>query len=157
MRRVSFATAATRQHKHAIVKCSIRDITERKRAEASLSRLAAIVESSEDAIVSKALDGTIMSWNASAERMFGYSAGEMLGRHISILAPPERPCEVPALLERIRLGERVDHFETVRVRKDGRRIDVSVTISPIRDISGKVLGAAAIRSEERSEERRVGK
>ena len=125
----------------------IRDITERKRAEASLSRLAAIVESSEDAIVSKALDGTIMSWNAGAERMFGYSAGEMLGRHISILAPPERPCEVPAMLERIKLGERVDHFETVRVRKDGRRIDVSVTISPIRDVSGKVLGAAAIKRE----------
>ena len=125
----------------------IRDITERKRAEASLSRLAAIVESSEDAIVGKALDGTIMSWNAGAERMFGYSAGEMLGRHISILAPPERPCEVPAMLERIKLGERVDHFETVRVRKDGRRIDVSVTISPIRDVSGKVLGAAAIKRE----------
>ena len=125
----------------------IRDITERKRAEVSLSRLAAIVESSEDAIVSKALDGTIMSWNAGAERMFGYSAGEMLGRHISILAPPERPCEVPAMLERIKLGERVDHFETVRVRKDGRRIDVSVTISPIRDVSGKVLGAAAIKRE----------
>jgi PAS domain S-box-containing protein len=125
----------------------IRDITERKRAEASLSRLAAIVESSEDAIVGKALDGTIMSWNAGAERMFGYSAGEMLGRHISILAPPDRPCEVPAMLERIRLGERVDHFETVRVRKDGRRIDVSVTISPIRDVSGKVLGAAAIKRE----------
>jgi PAS domain S-box-containing protein len=125
----------------------IRDITERKRAEASHSRLAAIVESSEDAIVGKALDGTIMSWNAGAERMFGYSAGEMLGRHISILAPPDRPCEVPTMLERIRLGERVDHFETVRVRKDGRRIDVSVTISPIRDVSGKVLGAAAIKRE----------
>ena len=125
----------------------IRDITERKRAEEALSRLAAIVESSEDAIVGKTLDGTIMSWNAGAERMFGYSAEEVKGRHISMLAPPDRPCEVPAILERIKRGERVDHFETVRVRKDGRRIDVSVTISPIKDAAGKVLGASAIKRD----------
>ena len=125
----------------------IRDITERKRTEEALSRLAAIVESSEDAIVGKSLDGTIVSWNAGAERMFGYSAGEVKGRHISMLAPPDRPCEVPALLERIKRGERVDHFETVRVRKDGRRIDVSVTISAIKDATGKVLGASAIKRD----------
>jgi len=125
----------------------IRDISERKRAEEGRSRVAAIVESSDDAILAKSLDGTIMSWNAGAERMFGYSALEVLGRHISILAPPERPCEVPALLARIKRGERVDHFETVRVRKDGRRIDVSVTISAIKDAAGKILGASAIKRD----------
>ena len=125
----------------------IRDITERKRTEEALSQLAAIVESSEDAIVAKSLDGTILSWNSGAERMFGYSVGEVKGRHISMLAPPERPCEVPALLERIKRDERVEHFETVRVRKDGQRIDVSVTISAIKDATGKVLGASAIKRE----------
>ena len=125
----------------------IRDITERKRSEEALFRLAAIVESSEDAIVGKTLDGTIVSWNAAAERMFGYSVEEVKGRHISILAPPDRVCEVSAVLERIKRGERVDHFETVRVGKDGRRIDVSVTISPIKDATGKVLGASAIKRE----------
>ena len=125
----------------------IRDITERKRSEDTLARLAAIVESSDDAIVGKTLDGTIVSWNGGAERMFGYSVGEVKGRHISMLAPPERPCEVPALLEKIKRGERVDHFETVRVRKDGRRIDVSVTISAIKDAAGKILGAAAIQRD----------
>ena len=125
----------------------IRDITERKRTEAELSRLAAIVQSSDDAIVSKSLDGIILTWNAGAERMFGYSAGEMLGHHISILAPPDRPCEMSAILEKIRQGERVDHFETVRVRKDGGRIDVSVTISPVRSATGQILGAAAIKRE----------
>ena len=125
----------------------IRDITERKRAEESLSRLAAIVECSDDAIVGKNLDGTIVTWNAGAERMFGYSHGEVKGRHISILVPPDRPCEIPAMLARIKLGEHVDHFETVRVRKDGRRIDVSITISAIKDGAGKILGASAIKRD----------
>jgi two-component system, LuxR family, sensor kinase FixL len=125
----------------------VRDITERKRTEAELSRLAAIVESSDDAIISKNLDGTIVTWNAGAEQMFGYSAGEVLGRHISILAPPDSSCELSAILEKIRRGERVDHFETVRVRKDGRRIDVSVTISPVRSATGQILGAAAIKRD----------
>ncbi len=125
----------------------IRDITERKRIEEAKFQLAAIVESSEDAIVAKNLDGTIFAWNAGAERMFGYSLSEVKGRHISMLAPPEHPCEIPALLERIRRGERVDNFETVRVRKDGRRIEVSVTISAIKDATGKVLGASAIKRE----------
>jgi PAS domain S-box-containing protein len=125
----------------------VRDITERKRAEEALSRLAAIVENSDDAIVSKSLDGLIVGWNAGAERMFGYSFGEVKGRHISMLAPPDRPCEVPALLARIKRGERVDHFETARVRKDGRRIDVSVTISAIKDAAGQILGASAIKRD----------
>lgn len=124
-----------------------RDITERKRAEEARSQLAAIVDSSEDAIIAKSLDGLILSWKGGAERIFGYSAGEMLGRHISILAPPDRPCEIPALLERIKHGERVDHFETVRARKDGRRIDVSVTLSPIKDTAGKVVGVSAIKRD----------
>lgn len=123
------------------------DITQRRLAEESRASLAAIVESSEDAIVSQALDGTIMSWNAGAERIFGYSAGEVIGRHISILAPPERPCEIQGILERIKRGDRVPHFETVRVRKDGQRIDVSVSVSPIKDATGKVLGASAIKRD----------
>ncbi len=144
---MDLSVAEARAGRRANLRGIVRDITERKRAEEARSRLAAIVESSEDAIVAKSLDGTIMTWNAGAERMFGYSAGEVLGRHISILAPPERPCEVPAILERIKRGERVEHFETVRIRKDGRRIDVSVTISPIKDATGKVLGASAIKRD----------
>jgi PAS domain S-box-containing protein len=105
------------------------------------------LESSDDAIITKKLDGIIVTWNAGAERIFGYSAGEMVGRHISLLAPPERPSEVPAILERIKQGERVDHFETMRIRKDGRRIDVSVTISAIKDAAGKILGASAIKRD----------
>jgi PAS domain S-box-containing protein len=125
----------------------VRDITERKLAEESLSHLAALVESSEDAIVSKSLDGTILTWNKGAERMFGYTANEAIGRHISMLAPPDRPCEVNGILERIRRGESVGHQETVRVRKDGRRIDVFITISPIKDGNGNVLAASSIKRD----------
>ena len=106
--------------------------------------LAAIVESSDDAIVSKDLDGVVTSWNASAERIFGYTADEMIGRPISILVPPERPEDEPAILAKLRLGERIDHYETVRIRKDGERIDISVTISPIRDESGVIVGASKV-------------
>jgi carbon storage regulator CsrA len=129
------------------VLAAIVDITERKRTEEERSRLAAIVETSEDAIVVKSLDGTILNWNAAAERIFGYSAQEMIGRHISVLAPPDRPCEIPAILERIKRGERVEHFETVRIRKDGRRVDLSVTVSPLRDATGTVVGASAIKRD----------
>jgi PAS domain S-box-containing protein len=122
----------------------IRDITERKRAERERSQLAAIVESSDDAIIGKGLNGTIVSWNAGAERIYGYSAQEAKGRMISLIAPPDRPDEVPAILERIEHGGRVDHFETVRIGKEGRRIDVSLTVSPVRDATGKVIGASAI-------------
>ncbi len=126
---------------------SIVDITERKRAEEARSRLAAIVESSEDGIVAQGLDGTVLSWNAAAERIFGYSADEMVSRNISVLAPPDHPCEVAAILERIKRGESVDRYETVRVRKDGRRIDVSVTTSPLKDSTGKVVGASSIKRD----------
>jgi two-component system CheB/CheR fusion protein len=121
-----------------------RDVTERRRAEEANLRLAAIVESSDDAIIGKTLDGIIMSWNAGAERIFGYSAEEVLGRHISILAPPERSDEIPKILERIRSGERIDHYETIRRRKDGQRIRISLTVSPIRDASGKIIGISKI-------------
>ena len=122
----------------------VRDITDRKRAEETRSQLAAIVESSEDAIIGKTLDGTITSWNTGAERLYGYSAAEVKGRPISLLVPPENADELPSILRRIKRGEGVDHYETVRVRKDGQRIDVSLTVSPIKDASGQIVGASAI-------------
>ena len=120
------------------------DITERKQAEEVRSHLAAIVESSDDAIISKTLEGKIVSWNPGAERIYGYTAEEMLGLPISLLVPPDRSEEVPSILERLGHGERLEHFETTRVRKDGHRIEVSVTISPIRDSTGAVVGASVI-------------
>jgi len=111
---------------------------------ADLARLAAIVESSDDAIVSKNLDGIIASWNPGAEQLFGYSAHEIIGKPMAMLVPPDRSTEEPAILARIARGETTDHFETVRVGKDGRKIDVSVTISPIRDGQGRIVGASKI-------------
>jgi PAS domain S-box-containing protein len=108
------------------------------------AQLAAIVTGSDDAIVSKNLDGVVQSWNTGAERIFGYTAAEMIGRPIVILLPPERIDEEATILSKIRAGERVDHFETIRVHKDGRRLDISVTISPIKDASGTVIGASKI-------------
>jgi PAS domain S-box-containing protein len=107
-------------------------------------RFRAIVESSDDAIVSKDLNGIVRSWNPAAERIFGYAAAEMIGRPIEVLFPPDRMDEEPQILERLRRGERVDHFETVRVRKDGTLIDVSVTISPVLSQTGEVIGASKI-------------
>ena len=108
------------------------------------ARLASIIESSDDAIASKNLQGIITSWNFGAERLFGYAAAEVVGLPMAILVPPERSSEESTILARIARGETTDHFETVRVRKDGRRIDVSVTISPVRDSSGQVIGASKI-------------
>jgi two-component system, chemotaxis family, CheB/CheR fusion protein len=108
------------------------------------ARLAAIVESSDDAIVGKSLDGIVTSWNAGAERLFGYTAEEMIGQPIARLVPLDRRDDLPQILDSIRRGVRVDHFETERIRKDGRRIYVSLTISPIRDDSGVVVGASKI-------------
>ena len=121
-----------------------RDITERKRAEEERARLVAIVESSDDAIIAKTLDGIITSWNTGAEKLYGYTAEETVGRPISMLVPPERPDEIPRILESIRRGERVDHFETVRVTKDGRRLDISLTVSPIKNSAGAIVGASTI-------------
>ncbi len=106
--------------------------------------LAAIVESSDDAIISKSLKGIITTWNLSAERLFGYTADEAIGRPITILIPEDRLGEEPAILTRINAGERVDHFETIRRRKDGTLIDISLTISPIRSCDGKIIGASKI-------------
>jgi PAS domain S-box-containing protein len=121
-----------------------RDITERKQAEEARARLAAIVESSEDAIIAKTLEGVITDWNRGAQRIYGYSAEEVLGKPINILVPSERPNEIPMILERLRRGESIDHYETVRVAKDGRRLDISLTISPIKDSAGNVAGASTI-------------
>lgn len=106
--------------------------------------LAAIVESSDDAIVSKSLNGVVTTWNSGAERLFGYTADEAIGKQITIVIPPDRLDEEPAILARIQAGERVDHFETIRRRKDGSLIDISLTISPIRDGNGKIIGASKI-------------
>ncbi len=119
------------------------DITERKQAEMAAKRLAAIVESSDDAIIGKDLNGVVTSWNSGAERLFGYTAEEMIGTEISRLVPPERPDEEPAILARLRRGEFIDHYETVRLTKDGSRIHVALTVSPIVD-GGKVIGASKI-------------
>ncbi len=108
------------------------------------ARLAAIVASSDDAIVSKDLNGIVQSWNEGAERIFGYTAPEMIGQSINILFPPDRQDEEPKILERLRRGERVDHFETIRVHKSGRLVNVSVTISPVKGASGKIIGASKI-------------
>ena len=113
-------------------------------SEKDTSLLAAIVESSDDAIIGKSLDGVILSWNPAAERMFGYTAAEAVGNPMTFIFPPERLDEEPAILARIFRGERIEHFETVRLRKDGSRIDVSVTISPVRDADGRIVGASKI-------------
>ena len=121
-----------------------RDITERRQAEEVRLRLGAIVESSDDAIIGKTLGGVITSWNKGAERLYGYAAEEAVGRPISMLVTPDRPQEIPDILARLKRGERIDHFETTRVRKDGEVIDVSLTISPIRNAEGTITGASTI-------------
>jgi PAS domain S-box-containing protein len=125
----------------AAVNC-FQDVTERRLAEDAALRLVAIVESSDDAIVGKDLDGSITSWNAGAERIFGYAAEEIIGKPITILIPPDYQKEEEAIIERIRRGQRVEHFETVRQRKHGSLIDLSMTISPVKNSQGKVIGAS---------------
>ena len=120
------------------------DIDDQKRAEDALIRLAAIVETSEDAIYSKDLQGYIQSWNRGAEKMYGYSAYEMIGQHVSVLSPPDRRDEIEEMLEMLRHGESIEHVETVRLRKDGKPVEISVTISPIRTSDGVITGASTI-------------
>lgn len=120
------------------------DVTERREAEEARRRLAAIVESSDDAIASKDLNGIVTSWNKSAERMFGYKAAEIIGKPVLLIIPPELHRDEDMILSKIRRGERIEHFETVRVTKSGERIDVSLTISPVKDRNGNVIGAAKI-------------
>lgn len=127
-----------------IVSSTIRDVSERRKAEEQRSQLAAIVDSSDDAIIGKTLDGIIRTWNGGAERLFGFRGEEVIGKHISVLLPPGRLGEEPEIIERIKLGERVQAFETVRRRKDGHDIDVSVSISAIHDSRGKIVGASKL-------------
>jgi hypothetical protein len=147
----------------AIVLSVIRDISDHKRIENELrhaseelerrksrelrdsqNRMALIVDSSQDAIIGKNLDGIITQWNKGAEQIYGYHAAEIIGQNISILCPPDRPDEVPAILEKIRKGNRVEYFESVRVTKDGRRLNMSISVSPIHDGDGNIIGASAI-------------
>jgi PAS domain S-box-containing protein len=121
-----------------------RDVTERRKVEQSTRFLASIVESSDDAIVGKDVNGIVTSWNRGAERIFGYSADEMVGQPIATIAPPDRADEMPAILERIKRGEQVEHFDTVRRAKDGQLTPISLTVSPIKDEDGNIIGASKI-------------
>jgi PAS domain S-box-containing protein len=127
-----------------LVSGAVRDITERMQGEQASRLLAAIVESSHDAIVSKTLNGVITSWNKGAERLFGYAAEEAVGQNITLIIPPERRDEERTILEQVTRGQRIDHFETVRMRKDGTLLDVSLTISPMKDASGSVVGVSKL-------------
>ncbi|HWN42875.1 MAG TPA: PAS domain S-box protein [Thermoanaerobaculia bacterium] len=121
-----------------------RDVSGSRRAEEAQARLAAIVESSDDAIISKTLDGIIRTWNAGAERIFGYTAEEAVGRSITLIIPPDRLDEEREILGRLTRGERIEHYETLRMAKDGRHLDISLTVSPIRDGEGRVIGASKV-------------
>ncbi|HEY7889029.1 MAG TPA: PAS domain S-box protein [Steroidobacteraceae bacterium] len=141
----------------------VRDITHERLAESARAHLAAIVEYSDDAIVSKTLEGTIRSWNRAAERLFGHTAEEAVGQPVTLIIPAERESEENEILERLRRGERIEHFETVRVAKSGRRIDVSLTISPIRNAQGVIVGASKVardisekKASEQAQRRTIG-
>src|SRR5215472_11980311 len=141
---VALAISATKVNGSPIFTAYLRDITERKRAEETNRRLAAIIESSGDAIISKDLDEIITSWNKEAERLFGYGADEIIGKPISVLVPPNRHNEELGIIERLRQGERVLRYETVHLRRDGATLDVSLAVSPIRDSTGNIIGASKI-------------
>src|SRR6185369_8946416 len=146
-----------------LVLSAIRDVSERKRIEEELNRanaelnertnrqlweyrarLASIIDSSEDAIIGKDLNGIVTSWNKGAEHVYGYSADEMVGNSITKISPADRPDEIPGILRKIRRGETVSHFESVRVTKDGRHLNISLSVSPIRDTDGTIVGASVI-------------
>jgi len=143
---VSLTISPVRQKTGKVIGVSkiARDITEHRQMNIARARLAAIVESAEDAILSKDLNGVITSWNQAAERTFGYSEAEMVGASILKLVPEELRSEEAGILKKIRNGERIDHYETVRLTKDGQRVNVSLTISPLRDAAGKVVGASKV-------------
>ncbi len=141
-----------------VIQCNIRDVTARQKADEAMARLAAIVQSSDDAIVSKSLDGIVTSWNAGAEQVFGYAAHEMVGQPILRLIPPERRQEEVDILAAVRRGESIRHLDTLRVRKDGSLIDVSITTSAIKDAAGKIIGASKVArdiTERKQAERRL--
>ncbi|MFF3885821.1 SpoIIE family protein phosphatase, partial [Streptomyces sp. NPDC001914] len=123
---------------------AVRDVSDRKRAEARINELAGLVESSQDAILAKTLDGHITYWNAAAQRLYGYSRAEVMGKHVSLLATTERRSEIDMLLDRLRSGEKVEHFETLRLTRSGALLDVDITLWPTRDADGTVIGACAI-------------
>ncbi len=123
---------------------SVFDISDRKAAEEANARIAAIVESSDDAIVSKSLDGIVRSWNPSAEKIFGYTAEEAVGKHISLIIPEDRLSEEDDVLSRLKRGEKIDHFETIRRAKDGRLLNIMLTVSPVKDRNGNVIGASKV-------------
>ena len=127
-----------------LVSAAVRDVSERKRAEERINELAGLVESSQDAILAKTLDGRITYWNAAAQRLYGYTPAQVIGRHVSVLAPDERRFEIDALMERLGGGERVEHFETLRLTRSGELLDVDITLWPSRAADGTVFGACAI-------------
>ncbi|HEY2359785.1 MAG TPA: PAS domain S-box protein [Candidatus Angelobacter sp.] len=143
---VSLTVSPIKDDKGTIVGAAkiVRDITRQKKLEEAALRLAAIVESSGDAIASKDLNGIITSWNRSAEKLFGYKAEEIIGKSVMVIIPPELHHDEHMILSKIRRGEKIEHFETIRVHKNGERIEVSLTISPIKDENGNVIGAAKI-------------
>ena len=172
---VEISLSPVSTEKGAFVLSAIRDISDRKRIAEELrraneelhrrtteqlgeyrSRLASIIDSSEDAILSKDLNGTITSWNKGAERIYGYTPEEVVGKHISLLIPSDRPDEIPEILRKIARGERVEHHESVRVTKDGRRLDVSVSVSPLRNAAGDIVGASAIARDITAQKRAEG-
>src|ERR1700723_879621 len=127
-----------------LVSSAIRDVSVRRRTEEDLRRLASIVEFSDDAIIGKTLDGIITSWNAGAERIYGYRASEAIGKSITMLVPAGRPSEIPAIMERSKAGKTTRHFMTRRVTKDGEEVQIELTMSPIRDALDNVVGASAV-------------
>lgn len=143
-REVEFVSNVYDEDGRQVIQCNIRDITERKRLELARERLVVIEKYSDDAIISKDLAGKIITWNTAAEKMFGYLREEVVGRPIMLIVPPDHAEEESVILARVTKGESVDHLETVRVRKDGTPIDVSVSISPIKDSNGRVTGASKI-------------
>src|SRR5882724_754880 len=141
---VALAISATEIDGSPVFTAYLRDITEQKRIEDANRRLAAIIESSGDAIISMALDGRITSWNKEAERLFGYSAGEIIGEPIAVLVAPDRHNQELEIMERLRLGERIVRYETAHRRKDGTPLDISLAVSPIKDENGQIIGASKI-------------
>jgi PAS domain S-box-containing protein len=125
-------------------RCFTLDITKNKRAEEARILLSSIIESSDDAILSKSMEGTILSWNKGAQRLYGYTAEEVKGRPVSLLMPPNRADDFPMIMKRLKRGERVEHYETERVRKDGTIVQISVTVSPVKNVAGEIIGASAI-------------
>ena len=143
---VSLTVSPIKDHRGRIIGASkiVRDTTDQREAERTRAILAAIVQSSDDAIVSKDVDGRVTSWNRAAERMYGWSAEEIVGRPIFLIIPDELRAEEEGILARVRNGERVEHFETERLHRSGRRLEVSITVSPVRDSSGRIIGASKI-------------